>query len=141
MLFRLVIPYVDRTVEEGIITKWHKREGEWVNYGDDVFDLQIDEIKFLNRTHSALRIFKNRITRKFSRRTRVSVVRFTASDAGYLREVYAKAGERRSVGDLLAVLSTEEGEPIDNTSASFKDTTEFRLVSNITYLWSGSQVE
>jgi hypothetical protein len=145
MLFKLVIPYVDRMIENGVITKWHKQEGEWVNYGDDLFDLKADAVKFLRRAGSPLKILKNpfkiKAIGKHFRHNRISVVRFTASDTGFLRAIYVKEGERRAVGDLLAALSTDENEPIHRDDPTFKDATEFRLASNIIDVWGGELVE
>jgi pyruvate dehydrogenase E2 component (dihydrolipoamide acetyltransferase) len=106
MVLRLLMPYVDRTVRGGAVRTWHKREGDRVEYGDDLFDLA-----------AAIR--------------GLIVVRVTASDQGYLRRIYAEEGAQRDENELLALLTTEPDEPLDDAERARGGTSAFRVVVNV----------
>src|SRR5437762_5080238 len=142
-------------LRSGSILKWHKTEGEEVRYGDELFDMRVEEIaihpKFLERQLIRPQSFRGwtdqnswaqqsgtknlavedidpsspMVTSK-----RPFFVRVTSSDHGILRKVYAKAKERRESGDLLAILTTALDERIDETSQSIEETSVFRVVVN-----------
>src|SRR5690242_9072210 len=48
MLLKLVLAGRDfdaREIQDAQIVKWHKAEGEYVNYGDDLCDLKVQELR------------------------------------------------------------------------------------------------
>lgn len=57
-------------------------------------------------------------------------IRFTASDAGRLRVLLAAEGAACRVGDVVALLSTEDEEPVDETAEALQAASEFRVVPN-----------
>lgn len=110
MRLRLLMPSVDRLLRGGSIVRWHKSEGEWVDYGDDLFDLHVP----IRRPEYGGDV----------------LVRVTSSDAGLLRRIYAREGGRHEVGDLLAVLVTGDTEPVPEDPAC-ADGTVFRVVTSV----------
>lgn len=137
MLLKLVIAQFDRAAQGGTITKWHKREGEWVNYGDDLLDIAILEMKQLKqRAASARRILDEPVAEQASAGETFSSnrwdwpVRITSSDIGILRKIEAKEGSQWEVGDRLAILTTEEDEPIDADNGDLESASDFRIVVN-----------
>ena len=40
----IIIPPVGESISEGIVAKWHKADGEWVNVGDHLMDFETDKI-------------------------------------------------------------------------------------------------
>jgi pyruvate/2-oxoglutarate dehydrogenase complex dihydrolipoamide acyltransferase (E2) component len=109
---RLVVPYVDRLIKGGAVAAWHKREGDRVDYGDDLVDLE-----------ASVR--------------GVTLVRVTASDSGVVRRISASEGTERQEGELLALLSTEPDEPVDEAPAAVAASSVFRVVANIVDPGSG----
>jgi pyruvate/2-oxoglutarate dehydrogenase complex dihydrolipoamide acyltransferase (E2) component len=106
MVLKLLMPYVDRTVRGGAVRAWHKREGDRVEYGDDLFDLA-----------AAIR--------------GLIVVRVTASDQGYLRRICVPEGARRDENALLALLTTEPDEPLSEIERDGAGASAFRVVVNL----------
>ena len=157
MVLKLVLPYIDKRIQGGLIVRWYKSEGEWVGYGDDLFELRLEEIKTIIRPlrprqiirslnnprttvgalwrYALLRITSSDNQQRLSGRTKMSerhaLLRITSSDMGIMRRIYAKEGMRREVGDLLAVLTTDEKEPFDEASEALKEASLFRVVTNI----------
>ena len=53
MLMKLLLPRegdLASVIHAGRIVKWHKKEGEWVNYGDDLFDFWVEEASVTERS-------------------------------------------------------------------------------------------
>jgi hypothetical protein len=152
MLLKLLLPYHDRGILGGVIVKWHKAEGEWINYGDDLFDLKVEELRGLKHQAGGERLVQTLTSPQVARRLmRVKdlmmedaeppeqaygmgagqfYMRITASDAGALRRVRAREGEYRKVGDLLALLTTEEQEPVPEGDQGLDGVSTFRAVTN-----------
>jgi hypothetical protein len=137
MLLKLVIPQFDRLAQGGTVTKWLKSEGEWVNYGEDLLDISIEEMKVLKqRTASARQILDEsafdgvKAGETFSSNRWDWPMRITSSDMGILRRIEAKEGDQWEVGHLLAVLTTEEDEPIDVANGEIEAASNFRVVVN-----------
>jgi pyruvate/2-oxoglutarate dehydrogenase complex dihydrolipoamide acyltransferase (E2) component len=100
---RLEMPFVDKSVHRGAVYRWHISEGDPIHFGTDVCDLLITEIKRLRRSVSGDEIASQSV---------MFLVRITASEPATLRVIQAKEGSSISVGDLLAIVSTEPAEPI-----------------------------
>ena len=104
MILRLLVPYVDRLITGGTIAHWHTAEGDLIDYGDDVFDLSAPV-------------------------RGVTLVRVTASDSGYLRRLVAAGGTQKNEGELVAVVTTDPDEAIDE--AALAEASTFRVVASI----------
>jgi pyruvate/2-oxoglutarate dehydrogenase complex dihydrolipoamide acyltransferase (E2) component len=99
----MVMPFVDKTVERGSVHRWHVGEGDPINFGTDVCDLLITEVKRLKRSERGDEVAIQRV--RF-------LVRITAAEPATLRLIRAERGSDVSVGDLLAIVSTEPAEPV-----------------------------
>ena len=138
MLLRLVMPYIDRRIQGGTIVKWHKKEGEWVHHGDDLFDFRVEEVAFISRLTIPKQIIRS-LNTAWSARTRLhragvrQIISITSSDIGIIRRIYAKKGVHHKVGDLLAGLTTDEKEPFDEASHAVKEASLFRVVANTSF--------
>ena len=43
MIYRIKLPRLGETMEEGTITAWHKRQGDPVNKGDVLYSVETDK--------------------------------------------------------------------------------------------------
>jgi hypothetical protein len=158
MLLKLVLPAHPRILRGGWIGKWHVTEDEWVNYGDDLFDLTVDEglsmrpasaaglenyVRSLIRAQETVgsltdeQVMAERDKAEdYYAKGRVNwFLRVSSSDMGRLRRLSARCGERREVGDVLAVFTTEADEPIEQTGQAIAQAAVFRTVVTPTPLW------
>jgi hypothetical protein len=151
MFLKLLMPYYNRMITGGSILKWHKAEREWVAFGEDLFDLHVEEvqvtqllpldvakqIEILVYAQTAARaVAEHGVTHTCATPPSDSQMsdfsmRVTSSDHGILRKIYAKEGDRRRIGDLLALLSTEENEPIEEDDHAIAGASLFRVVMNM----------
>lgn len=118
----LKMPKLSPTMEEGLIVKWHKAEGERVEAGDLLFEVSTDK----------------------------ATVEHTSLDEGYLRKILVAAGREVKVGEpigyLTASLEEEYLQVLPNSAsaveqknafASFviqEDTQEGNIVQEKTFL-------
>jgi pyruvate/2-oxoglutarate dehydrogenase complex dihydrolipoamide acyltransferase (E2) component len=79
MSVAIVIPKLGDIMESAIVSKWLKTEGDWVNVGDALFDLESDKVSFT----------------------------VEAMHEGHLHQL-AREGSELAVGDLAGVLMTRE---------------------------------
>jgi hypothetical protein len=116
-LLKLVLPQIDNQFQSGSIVRWHKQEGEWVQAGEPLLDIKVEEIKRYKRTNAGQAEEEleavEQTTRNWS-----WLVRLTASDEGFLHKQYVAEGEACAAEDLLAVLSNEEGQAADFDEAA-----------------------
>lgn len=76
MIYRIKLPRLGETMEEGLIAEWHKKVGDQVNKGDALYSVETDK----------------------------TVVEVQSVWAGRLREIRVPAGQTISVGDVVAIL-------------------------------------
>jgi len=119
MVIKLVIPQTNRQIKGGSITRWHKAEGDWVNFGDDLFDYSVDEINML-------RNIKEDRVKKWALSMRV-----TSSDVGFLHKIHAEEGSYRDVGEVVAVLTIEDSQPVQADDRALAEAPLFRVVANV----------
>ncbi|HCG91463.1 MAG TPA: hypothetical protein DEZ08_06460 [Dehalococcoidia bacterium] len=79
----IVMPQMGYDMREGTVVKWYKNEGEQVNRGEVIADIQTDK----------------------------ATVEFEAYTAGILGKIYANEGIPVAVGEIIAII-TEPGEEI-----------------------------
>jgi hypothetical protein len=167
MLLKLVMRFEGDAAwgaNAGNIIKWHKREGERVDYGDDLVDILVDEVtvtirkvwqdphmRRLGTNPSGYAEFadtvlrtgqltptaadpwlapdeKNRLVRTKS--IAGFVVRISSSDRGVIRKIYAAEGDRRQSGQLLALLTTDASESVDESEQAIEEASVFRVLAN-----------
>jgi pyruvate dehydrogenase E2 component (dihydrolipoamide acetyltransferase) len=79
-MYELRMPKFGLTMEEGTITKWYKKEGEFIKKGEPL--LEVESEKIVNDIESPI--------------------------SGYLSKILAKEGESRKVGEIIAYIVEEE---------------------------------
>jgi pyruvate dehydrogenase E2 component (dihydrolipoamide acetyltransferase) len=85
MPFKLTMPKLSPTMEEGVIAKWHVSEGDRVESGDLLFEVSTDK----------------------------ATVEHNALDEGYLKKIVVKDGDAAEVGDTVAIFTESEDESIE----------------------------
>ncbi len=80
----LTMPKLSPTMTEGVIARWHKKEGDKVEPGDLLLEVSTDK----------------------------ATIEHNALDGGFLRKIYIQEGDKASVGDPLAILTDTKDEPI-----------------------------
>ncbi len=81
----LKMPKLSPTMEEGTITKWHKKEGDQVAAGDLLFEVATDK----------------------------ATVEYNALDEGFLRKILVHEGQEAAVNAPVAIMTEELGESIE----------------------------
>ena len=135
------MPYVNRMTNYGHVVTWYKSEGEFVDYGDDMLDIdmQIEDrsVRPLNDRIKTLSEVKKPKTESLSIKeegqTGGLLVRITSSDRGILGRICEGEGSYAKTGDLLAVMTTERDEFADITAADSEQTSTFRVVASIIF--------
>jgi len=120
VILRLVVPFLETFSDGGSVAKWHVEEGSQVDFGDPICDIALSEWIALRKTKRAVNLVKfketsgAKVRHNFEKRKGrgVLVMRIVASDSGYVRAIQAPAGTRVSVGDLLALVTTDPAEAI-----------------------------
>jgi hypothetical protein len=160
MLLKLLMPPYFRVIEGGTIVKWHKGQGDFVEYGDDLFDVRVERVRITNTIKEPtagewLQRLSTEIRKRkagealglapkgeienggqaggeldFKIWDAIVYLRISSSDMGTLRRIHAREDEYRQVGELLAELTTEESEPLEGSSAAGHAAT-FRIVVNL----------
>jgi len=129
MILKLDMPYYDRAVENGSIVKWYKNEDEWINFGDDLFDIKVEEITKLKRIKDG-----QAATTGMVKGTISGIefhIRVTSSDMGVLRKIHAAEGDHRAIGDVVATITTSADEACDADEAQTADAPAFRVITNV----------
>jgi biotin carboxyl carrier protein len=153
VLLKLVIPYYNRQFPGGVIARWHKAPGEVVQFGDDLLDIDVPEIRAMKSAGNVQRQLEA-LTRapqlqagsqneqgqgdaipagqavQYVTKAAAFMMGITASDAGVLRRILAPAGTECRVGDAVAILSTEPDEPLDGVEDVLRSRSAFRVVPN-----------
>src|SRR5690242_8142011 len=85
MPFTLTMPKLSPTMEEGTISKWRKKEGEFVKAGEVLIEVATDK----------------------------ATVEHNALDEGWLRKILIKEGETAIVNQAIAVFTEKKEESIE----------------------------
>jgi len=99
MTVEVVVPEMGESVLEATVTEWLKKEGEYVNVGDVLVELETDKVN----------------------------LEVGAKNAGELSQIKVQAGEDVKVGDVLALIDEKVGEPekaAEPTASSGKEPVE-----------------
>ena len=87
MILKLEMPYFDRQVNKGSIVKWHKAEGDYINFGDELFEIKVEEITKLKRVKEGQARTVDIVKGTLSGLEFYITV--TSSDMGFLRKITA----------------------------------------------------
>lgn len=82
MKYNVVLPRLTETMEEGTLTVWHKKIGDYVNKREHLFDVETDK----------------------------TTMEVESVDSGYLCEILVPEGAATSVGTVIAVLAEKKEE-------------------------------
>ncbi|MEN8238281.1 MAG: hypothetical protein ABFR53_03655 [Actinomycetota bacterium] len=113
MILNVTVPAADAAFRGGVLIAWHKREGELIEFGDDLCDIAIDEFMSLQRTKRATllgstsKLRTRRIKDAYDlREGRGQVtVRLTSAEHGVmLGKVIVGEGERIEIGSLIGLM-------------------------------------
>jgi pyruvate dehydrogenase E2 component (dihydrolipoamide acetyltransferase) len=77
MAYKIVMPQLGLTMEEGAVTSWLKNPGEWVEKGDALFTVETDKVE----------------------------MEVESMGRGYLSESQVPLGQTVKVGTLIAMLN------------------------------------
>ncbi|MCI0645767.1 MAG: hypothetical protein L0346_12910 [Chloroflexi bacterium] len=128
LLWKLVLPQLERQFQGGSIIRWHKQEGEWVSIGDNLFDLRVEEFKRLKRLNAGQP--EKLQAAETNTRDWAWLVRVVSANEGFLRKKYVAEEAYCTVEDLLAVLSAKEAEPAELDEQAVAAAPSFRVVAN-----------
>lgn len=85
MPFTLTLPKLSPTMEEGVIAKWHVKEGDYVEVGELLLEVSTDK----------------------------ATVEYNAIDSGYIRKRLIEEGGEAAVNEPIAIFTEEEKESIE----------------------------
>jgi pyruvate/2-oxoglutarate dehydrogenase complex dihydrolipoamide acyltransferase (E2) component len=77
MSYKIVMPQLGLTMEEGSVTSWQKKPGEWVEKGETLFTVETDKVE----------------------------MEVEAMSTGYLGGIAIAIGEKVPVGTPIAMLT------------------------------------
>jgi pyruvate/2-oxoglutarate dehydrogenase complex dihydrolipoamide acyltransferase (E2) component len=77
MSYKIVMPQLGLTMEEGSVTSWQKKPGEWVEKGQTLFTVETDKVE----------------------------MEVEAMSSGYLNNITIAIGEKVPVGTPIAMLT------------------------------------
>ena len=119
MIYRVVFPDQISDHRGGTLIRWHKSPGDTIAFGDDLFDVEVDQIAVLQRTKRATLIARSSRTRRrlkndYEERTarRSVAVTVSAAEPAHLRRLLTAEGEKVRVGDAVAFATTLPTEAI-----------------------------
>jgi pyruvate dehydrogenase E2 component (dihydrolipoamide acetyltransferase) len=93
MAEQVTLPKLSDTMEEGTILKWFKEEGDYVQKGETLFEVETDK----------------------------AVMEVEAFSSGVLSSILVQAGEKVPVGTPIAIIGDEEEKSTDEQSSSPKE--------------------
>jgi pyruvate dehydrogenase E2 component (dihydrolipoamide acetyltransferase) len=85
MPFTLTMPKLSPTMNDGMIVRWHKKEGDFVEAGDLLVEISTDK----------------------------ATIEYNALDPGYLRKIVAEEGKVIPVNEPLAIFTRVQNESIE----------------------------
>ncbi len=85
MIKNIIMPKVSEVMEVGTVITWLKKEGDWINKGEPVLEIEVEK----------------------------AVMELESEKEGYLRKILVKEGETVPVGTILAYLSDTLEEEIE----------------------------
>ncbi len=85
MTIKVLMPKVGLTMTEGKLVEWKKREGDWVEKGEIFFVFETEKVVF----------------------------EVEASQSGFLARIFAEVDDIVPVGEVVALLTEEQGEVVE----------------------------
>src|SRR4051812_22875997 len=91
----ILMPRLSDTMEEGVVSSWHKQPGDEITAGDALVDIETDK----------------------------ALMEYEAYENGVLGEILVAEGESARIGTPIAVLVTEDAEYAEPATAEGRDGT------------------
>lgn len=120
MILKVEVPFLESSLKGGIVSEWHKTEGERVDFGEVICTIAVDEWLGLRRDKRASVIAGiggsdqrdlKRLNRFEWRNKRgMMFLEVVASEPATLKRILSGQGARVEVGDVLALASTGDTE-------------------------------
>ncbi|MEH2032223.1 MAG: hypothetical protein V7K67_21670 [Nostoc sp.] len=132
MLFKLLMPYINKGTEGGIFIQWYKEVGDKIDYGDDIFEVKVEEEKnnlVFETPESVLASLAEPEKTSDKIHKLDMLVRVCSADTGFLRCIYAQEFVYQEIGLLLAIITTDMNEEINESK--LEEASTFRVVANI----------
>ncbi|HEU4916680.1 MAG TPA: hypothetical protein VFV13_08970 [Acidimicrobiia bacterium] len=137
MIYGVVFPDQMADHRGGTLIRWHKRPGDSIEFGDDLFDVEVDQIAVLQRTKRATLIARSsrklrRLKNDYEERTakRSVAVTVSAAEPAHLRQILTIEGGKVRVGEAVALATTSQLEAIPSDADPLL-ATPLRAVVNI----------
>jgi hypothetical protein len=156
MLMKLVLPSFNRMFPGGYIHRWFKQEGDWIDYGDNLLDVRVEECRVTNtiragkparwleqlaqqvpgattaeRAVAAPNAPESAPAAPYRSWRVVVMLRVNSSDVGYLRRIEARQDDYRDNGGLVAWLTTDKDEAIPEPGEEAPQAGLFRVAASM----------
>jgi pyruvate dehydrogenase E2 component (dihydrolipoamide acetyltransferase) len=90
MTYKVIMPQLGLTMEEGSVVAWRKQPGDWVEKGEVLFTVETDKAE----------------------------MEVESMDSGYLNSLQVELGKKVRVGTVIATLGDQPGEVVSQEGAS-----------------------
>lgn len=95
MIHAVILPMLGETMDKGIIVSWLKSEGEQVDIGEPIFEVETDK----------------------------ATIEVEANESGYMRKIIVPEGSEVQVLSVLGIITTEPDENIEDFSQTRSELT------------------
>lgn len=85
MTYKVIMPLLGESMEEGVLVRWFKKEGEKVERGEPLFEVETDK----------------------------AVLEVESFFTGYLRKILLWEKEKARVGEVIAYMTDSLEEPVE----------------------------
>lgn len=85
MTYKVIMPLLGESMEEGVLVRWFKKEGEKVERGEPLFEVETDK----------------------------AVLEVESFFTGYLRKILLREKEKAKVGEVIAYMTDSLEEPVE----------------------------
>lgn len=134
MICKLEMPLIDPSLLGGRVVRWSKQVGDPIGFGDEICIVALDEFAALRRTARAT-LLAGRKRKKLKSDLEVRSgkvfleVTLTSSDQGVLRKIIKEQGDQITIGDTLAIVTSEIDEDLGQELA-WAEAPVLRVVAN-----------
>ncbi|MCX8095134.1 MAG: 2-oxo acid dehydrogenase subunit E2 [Caldisericia bacterium] len=101
-MYELRMPKFGLTMEEGVITKWYKNEGDYIEKGEIVCEIESEKI--INDLESPV--------------------------SGILKKILVREGESKKVGDVIAIITEKDEEIREEVMETKKEKEEKEILAS-----------
>ena len=134
MSVTLEMPLIDPSLRGGRVVSWTKQVGDPISFGDEICTVALDEFVAIRRTARAT-LLAGRKRKKLKSDLEVRAgkvfleVALTSSDEGVLRKIIKQEGDQITIGDTLAIVTSQAEEDLGQESR-WVEAPVLRVVAN-----------